>query len=423
MAARALARRPDEVVAGRDVHGDARWPTRRTCTPPRPGCGRSARRPRRCRRCCERTSGVIATSSGVHGPLGWAIGVGVGLGGLECFGCFVPFGIRMVGPVEVDRRGQRGRGLDGARVGRPRVRPVAAADEQPPQREDHQGGRAEHREATYPVDARAVDACPDPCENARSRPARRGVATPARLRSPRDERPRDAAAGLVRRPRARPALARRAGDAVVGDGLGVHAPADAGRPRRAGPPQLDGGLADARGPRRGAQRRGRPGVGPARATPAARSACTPPPRRSSRGTTARCRRRTTTCALSPASATTPPPRSRRSGSASGTPSSTPTSAGSSPAWSAASSSRPSPRRPARSAWPRACSRRTRQTPPPGRSPSWSSARSSARRPSRAATPARSRTGARGGRPATRRTTARPARRRPGRVRTGSAAAG
>ena len=51
--------------------------------------------------------------------------------------------------------------------------------------------------------------------------------------------------GLVRRPRARPAVARSGGEPVVGDGLGVHAPADAGRPGAAGAR----GVAGAAGPR------------------------------------------------------------------------------------------------------------------------------------------------------------------------------
>jgi A/G-specific adenine glycosylase len=53
-----------------------------------------------------------------------------------------------------------------------------------------------------------------------------------------------ATAGLVRRPRARAALARRGGDALVGDGLGVHAAADAGRPGRAGATGSGWSLAD-----------------------------------------------------------------------------------------------------------------------------------------------------------------------------------
>ena len=69
--------------------------------------------------------------------------------------------------------------------------------------------------------------------------------------------------------------------AVVGDGLGVHAAADAGRPGAAGARGVARALADARPtwpPSRPARRCG-PGAGSA--TRAARCGCTPPPSRSS----------------------------------------------------------------------------------------------------------------------------------------------
>ena len=69
---------------------------------------------------------------------------------------------------------------------------------------------------------------------------------------------------VVRRPRARPALARPGRVPVVGDGLGVHAPADAGGPGAAGPRGVAGALADAGRPGRRADRRGGAGLGPAR---------------------------------------------------------------------------------------------------------------------------------------------------------------
>ena len=80
-----------------------------------------------------------------------------------------------------------------------------------------------------------------------------GATTPARAR-----------AGLVRRARPRPAVARPRRHPVAGDGLGVHAPADAGGARAPGLRGVAGDLADARGAGRGAQRRGRAGVGTAR---------------------------------------------------------------------------------------------------------------------------------------------------------------
>ena len=117
---------------------------------------------------------------------------------------------------------------------------------------------------------------------------------------------------VVRRARPRAAVARPGRLRVVGDGLGVHAPADAGGPGAAGARAVAGALADARPtwpPSRPA-RRCAPGAGSA--TRAGRCGCTRPPSRSSSGTAARCRRRTTTCGRCPASATTRRRRSRRS---------------------------------------------------------------------------------------------------------------
>ena len=261
-------------------------------------------------------------------------------------------------------------GFDERRVGA-----VARPDEQPADREHHQRRRAEHRDPSHPVDARR-----HPPGSALlvtglghagtliSTPGPRRVATPARLRSPTMN---DLHAPLLEwydaHARDLPWRGEHA-TPVVGDGLGVHAPADAGRPRRAGAPPVAGDLADPRRPRRRAERRGRPRVGPARlpAPGAAAARRRHGDRRAVRRPGAR--RRTTTCAPSPAWATTRPPRSRRSASAGGTPSSTPTSAACWPGSSAGSSSRPSPRPPARSGWPRACFPTTTPTPPPGRSP-------------------------------------------------------
>src|SRR5215210_5800997 len=49
----------------------------------------------------SRTSGVTTTSSGEHGPLGCTSGVGVGLGGRDLRGLFVPFGSVISGPLDV----------------------------------------------------------------------------------------------------------------------------------------------------------------------------------------------------------------------------------------------------------------------------------------------------------------------------------
>src|SRR5687768_3510115 len=48
-----------------------------------------------------RTSGVTTTSSGEHGPLGCASGVGDGFGGRDLRGFLVPFGMVIVGPLEL----------------------------------------------------------------------------------------------------------------------------------------------------------------------------------------------------------------------------------------------------------------------------------------------------------------------------------
>ncbi len=46
----------------------------------------------------DRTSGVTDTSCGVHGPLGWASGVGLTV--CSFFGVLLPFGRITVGPVD-----------------------------------------------------------------------------------------------------------------------------------------------------------------------------------------------------------------------------------------------------------------------------------------------------------------------------------
>ena len=145
-------------------------------------------------------------------------------------------------------------------------------------------------------------------------------------------RPHRPAARVVRRARPRAALARPDGEPVVGAGLGVHAPADAGRAGPAGPRGVAASLADPRRPggREPAARRSAPGAGSA--TPDARCACTRRPARSSSGTAARCPPAYDDLLRAPrASATTPPPRSRPSRSAGATWCSTPTCAGCWPA--------------------------------------------------------------------------------------------
>ena len=108
---------------------------------------------------------------------------------------------------------------------------------------------------------------------------------PARLR------PARAGPRLVRRARARPAVAAAGASAVVGDGLGVHAPADAGRRGccRCTSSGWSGGRPRPPWPPSRRARRCGPGAGSA--TRAGRCGCTPRPWRSSSGTAARCRRR------------------------------------------------------------------------------------------------------------------------------------
>ena len=280
------------------------------------GCAAPGRSRRRCRRPGSATSGVDGDvlRSSTDRRLGQRRS-GVGLGGLDLRGFLVPFGIWIVRrrSTVAERRCGSPRPARAARSGAESCRRSPPPSSRPTAKTSRTR-RAEHQPPPDPVDARRQR----PAGGAAGRrhaaritldsgPAALGVATPGRpthrlaaMTSPsRPRRPARRVLALVRRPRARPALARRGGDAVVGDGLGVHAAADAGRPGAAGARAVARALADARRPGRRAEPARRCGPGAGSATRAGRCACTPPPPRSSSGTAARCPRRTTTCARCP----------------------------------------------------------------------------------------------------------------------------
>ncbi len=144
--------------------------------------------------------------------------------------------------------------------------------------------------------------------------------------------------GTTSTPATYPGAAR--GRTVGGDGLGVHAPADAGLAGAPGLRRLDGDVADSGGTRRRAQRRGGPGLGAARLP-----APCPPPACSGPGHRGAARRRGPGHLRRPAGAAGGRRLHRQRdrvvrASGPGTPCSTPTCAGCSPAPWAASSSPP-----------------------------------------------------------------------------------
>ena len=160
--------------------------------------------------------------------------------------------------------------------------------------------------------------------------------------------------GLVRRARARPALALPGHLGLGRPGQRGHAAADPGGPGRAGLPGLAGALADPGGAGRRAAGRGGAGLGPAR-LPAPGAAAA---RGRDRGGGAARRRAADdvrrAASRCPASGSTPRRPWRRSRTAPGTPCWTPTCAGCWPGRSAAPSSRrPRSRRPSGPA-PRRC---------------------------------------------------------------------
>ena len=271
------------------------------------------------------TDGVIAMSSAAHGPDGITTGGTVAVGGLVARG-------RAGGPVPpvvvepssapcVEGVVDEERGVGHLRrLVRP-GRAVAGATEQPRDADHEQGGDAEHHQSADPVDAGGEPSARHSGHvghaSQRSRrfvPARRDVTTgvsgeracsQAALRSPGVRAPRTTPP-VVRRARARPAVAAYDGHRLGRPGLGADAPADAGGPGAAGLRGLDGAVADPRLAGRLTRRGGDPRVGPAR-LPAAGD----PAARRGHGDRRAARRRpfptpTTRFAPCPASATTRP---------------------------------------------------------------------------------------------------------------------
>ena len=159
-------------------------------------------------------------------------------------------------------------GGGGARLDRRAGVVLAGAADEPGDPEDEQEGDAEHDASAYPVDASGqpptrmshrahvrhrsersapiVAATPSGWRSAGAMPeertglpvrSRRALMVPMNATAPRpgaQHRAAPAGPGLVRRARPRPPLAASGGHPVGGDGLGVHAPADPGRPGAAG---------------------------------------------------------------------------------------------------------------------------------------------------------------------------------------------
>ena len=247
---------------------------------------RGRRRPR------SASAASTVTSLGAHGPSGWASGgvVGLGLPGPSSASRWLV----LLGAAPSARRASVLRlagDLPGGVAARGRA--VAAAAEHPADHEDEQEGEAEHEQPPRPVDARRQRA---------ARTGRRHSCAHGNQRSARD-RGSDTVAGRTSWPdyasastmsdlhapllewydahaRDLPWRGPEA-SAVGGDGLGVHAPADAGRPGAAGARGLAGALADARRPGRRAEPARRCGPGAGSATRAGRCGCTPRRPRSS----------------------------------------------------------------------------------------------------------------------------------------------
>ena len=219
--------------------------------------------------------------------------------------------------------------------------PSLPATEQPGDAHHEQDRDAEHHQPADPVDAGGEPSARRSGHvghaSQRSRltarmPLRDASLLASRLYDHEGVRPPRTAAPVVRRARARPAVASYRGDLLGRPGVGGHAPADAGGARPAGLRGLDGAVADPGRTGRLPGRRGDPRVGPARLPAARHSAprCRGPDRRAS--TTAPSPTPTTRSGRYPASATTPPRPCWPSRSAVGRPCSTPTCAGCSPGW-------------------------------------------------------------------------------------------